>query len=59
MSGGLARDGSTRIGDLISVSKLSILSSGVNEQLYPKKQQCNPVIFTGAENQMPKGSALV
>lgn len=43
MSGGLATDGSTRIEDLLSVSKLSILSSGANRWAdHEEKRRRNP-----------------
>ncbi|PKY01612.1 hypothetical protein P168DRAFT_53065 [Aspergillus campestris IBT 28561] len=54
MGGGLSRDGSTRVEDLLSVSKLSILSSGANRQPHPyEKQRRMPTMFPGTENQMP------
>ncbi|KAJ5091336.1 hypothetical protein NUU61_006206 [Penicillium alfredii] len=53
MGGGLARDGSTRIGDLLSVSKLSLLSTVTNNRPEKKKQRRLPPIFTGAENESP------
>ncbi|KAB8230452.1 HNH endonuclease signature motif containing protein [Aspergillus alliaceus] len=57
MSGGLARDGSTRIGDLLSVSRLSLLASAANERPVleePKvKQRPTSPMLEGAENQRP------
>lgn len=43
MSGGLAREGSTRIENLLSVSKLSILSSGANRWVdHEENRRRNP-----------------
>lgn len=56
--GGLARDGSSRIGDLLSVSRLSLLSCPTIEQRglkeHQAKQQRTPAMLAGAENERPR-----
>ncbi|KAE8391505.1 hypothetical protein BDV23DRAFT_171663 [Aspergillus alliaceus] len=44
--------------NLLSVSKLSMLSSGTNQQPHPNEtQRRTPTMFAGAENQPPRSSA--
>lgn len=55
MNGGLAPNGSTEIGDLLSVSRLSLLSSA-NKQARPtgEEKQRTPTMLPGGENQWPR-----
>lgn len=56
---GLVKDGSTDIGDLLSVSSLSLLTSVENQGQHPargkgKKASARTVLSGGAENRRPK-----
>jgi hypothetical protein len=55
---GLAKDGSTNIGDLLSVSQLSILSSGWNRLQPSTNDEAKPTLaassLSGTENRKPR-----
>ncbi|KAE8377181.1 hypothetical protein BDV26DRAFT_282019 [Aspergillus bertholletiae] len=54
MSEGLARDGSTKVEELLSVSKLSLLSTGTSQKRnLSKSQRHAPTVLAGVENQPP------
>jgi hypothetical protein len=58
MTGGLTKDWSTRIEDLLSVSKLSLLSFIVDEQPYAKRSSGIPPLCSQAWKSKPEGFSL-